>query len=160
VNIDKLKSMAIVSVAEGSRLGRVADILLDPGALQIGAIKVEHDGQTFVMPFNLIKSIGADAITVASSQVTQTDGGSFGTLVGLQDFKKLKVVDENGTLYGIVSNVEVDTATGKVLSFAAHKGGMLGLGGTTTSVTAEQVRGIGPEVVTVSAADMAEVTPE
>ncbi len=160
MNIDKLKSMAIVSVTEGSRLGRVADVLIEPGALQIGAVKVEHEGQSFVIPFNLIKSIGSDAITVASSQVTQTDGGSFGTLVGLGDFKKLKVVDENGTLYGIVSNVEVDTATGKILSFAAHKGGMLGLGGTTTSIMTDQVRGIGPEVVTVSAAEMAEAAPE
>lgn len=160
MNIDKLKGMAIVSVAEGSRLGRVAEILIDPGALQIGAIKIEHEGQTFVIPFNLIKSIGSDAITVASSQVTQTDGGSFGTLVGLSDFKKLKVVDESGTLHGVVSNVDVDTMTGKLLGFAAHKGGMLGLGGTTTTVTAEQVRGIGPEVVTVAASEVTEATPE
>lgn len=160
MNIDKLKNMAIVSVAEGSRLGRVADVLIDPSALQIGAIKVEHEGQSFVIPFNLIKNIGSDAITVASSQVTQADGGSFGTLVGLSDFKKLKVVDENGTLYGTVSNVDVEMTTGKIASFAAHKGGVLGLGGTTTSVTTDQVRGIGPEVVTISAAEMAEAASE
>jgi sporulation protein YlmC with PRC-barrel domain len=152
--------MAIVSVAEGSRLGRVAEILIEPGALQIGAVRVEHEGQSFVIPFNLIKSIGSDAITVASSQVTQTDGGSFGTLVGLGDFKKLKVVDENGTLYGVVSSVEVDTATGAILNFAAHKGGVLGIGGTTTAMTTDRVRGIGPEVVTVSAAELDQAAPE
>lgn len=160
MNVDKLKGMAIVSVAEGSRLGRIDDVLIDPSALQIGAVKIEHDSQSFMIPFNLIKNIGSDAVTVESSQVTQADGGSFGTLVGINNFKKLKVVDEAGTLYGTVSSVEIDTPTGKITSFAAHKGGMLGLGGTTTAVAADQVRGIGPEVVTVSAAVMAEIPGE
>lgn len=160
MNVEKLKGMSVVSVSEGSRLGRVADVLLEPRVLEIGAIKIEHEGQSFVIPYNLIKSVGTDAITVESSQATQTDGGSFGTLVGINDFKKLKVVDESGTLYGTIAHVEVDTATGKVGSFKAHKGGMLGLGGTTTEVTADQVRGIGPEVVTVSAAEMAEAPQE
>ena len=160
MNIEKMKGMAIVSVSEGSRLGRVADVLLEPQGLQIGAIKIEQDGQSFVIPYNLIKSVGADAITVESSQVTQADGGSFGSLVGIGNLKKLKVVDETGTLYGMISSIEVDTATGKVGSFTAHRGGMLGLGGTTTSVTAEQVRGIGPEVVTVTAVAQPEPAPE
>ncbi len=160
MNIEKLKGMSVVSVAEGSRLGRVADVLLDPNALRIGAMKIEQGGQSFVIPFNLIKSVGSDAITVESSQVTQADGGSFGTLVGINDFKKLKVVDEIGTLFGTIASVDVDTATGRVDSFAAHKGGMLGLGGTTTSVTADQVRGIGPEVLTVSATAMADAPQE
>jgi sporulation protein YlmC with PRC-barrel domain len=152
MNIEKLKGMSVVSVSEGSRLGRIADILIEPREMQIGAVKIEHENQSFVIPFNLIKSIGSDAITVESSQVTQADGGSFGTLVGIGDFKKLKVVDETGTLHGTISGVEMDAATGKIGSFTAHKGGMLGLGGTTTSVTSEQVRGIGPEVVTVAVA--------
>ena len=160
MNIDKLKGMAIVSVAEGSRLGRVSDILIDTAALQIGAIKIAHEGQSFVIPFNLLKSIGADAITVENSNVTQADGGSFGAMVSVGDFKKLKVVDETGTLYGVISSIEIDEATGKLSEFTAHKGGMLGLGGTTTTVNAGQVRGVGPEVMTVSAAEMAEAPQE
>jgi sporulation protein YlmC with PRC-barrel domain len=151
MDAEKLKGMAIVSVAEGSRLGRVADLLIDPAGLQVAALRIEHDGQNFVIPFNLLKNIGTDAITVESSHVTQQAGGSFGTMVGVGDFKKLKVVDEAGTLFGTLSGLELDPTTGRLVGLTAHKGGLLGLGGTTTPIDTAQVRGIGPEVLTIAA---------
>jgi uncharacterized protein YrrD len=160
MDIGKLKGMAIVSVTEGSRLGRVEDVLIDTSGLQIGALKIAHDGQQFMIPFNLIKNVGSDAITVESSQVTQAEGSASGVLVGLRDFKKLKMVDEAGTLLGVLSSVDFDQKTGKLLQLSVHKGGMLGLGGTTTVVDTSQVRGIGREVVTVSAEAAAVVQQE
>jgi len=151
MDIDKLKGMAIVSVSEGSRLGRVDDVLINTSGIQIGALKIAHDGQQFMIPFNLIKSIGSDAITVESSQVTQAEGSAAGAMVSLRDFKKLKMVDESGTLLGMLSSVDFDQQSGKLVQLSVHKGGMLGLGGTTTAVDTSQVRGIGREVVTVSA---------
>jgi sporulation protein YlmC with PRC-barrel domain len=147
---DKLKGMAIISVTEGSRLGRVADVLIDTAALRVGALRAEDSGKAFVIPFELLKNIGSDAITVESSQVTQTDGGAFGALVGLGDFKKLKVVDEGGSFLGTISGVELDVASGRLAGLTAHKGGMLGLGGTATAIEVGQVRGVGPEVLTVA----------
>lgn len=160
MDIDKLKGMAIVSVSEGSRLGRVEDVLIDTSGLQIGALKIAHDGQQFMIPFNLIKSLGSDAITVEGSQVTQAESSASGSFVGLRDFRKLKVVDESGTLLGLLSGVEFDQQTGKLLQLSVHKGGLLGLGGTTTAVDTGQVRGIGREVVTVSAEAAATVQQE
>jgi sporulation protein YlmC with PRC-barrel domain len=151
MDAEKIKGMAIVSVAEGARLGRVADLLIDPAGLQVAALRIENDGQGFVLPFDLLKSIGTDAITVESSHVTRATGGTFGTLVGLGDFKKLKVVDEAGTLLGTLSGIELDPATGRLVGLTAHKGGLLGLGGTTTPIDTALVRGIGPEVLTVAA---------
>lgn len=148
MDIEKLKGMAIVSVSEGSRLGRVEEILIDTSGLQIGALKIAHDGQQFMIPFPLIKSVGSDAITVESSQVTQA-GNAAGGLVSLREFKKLKMVDETGTLLGVVSSVDFDQLTGKLVQLSVRKGGMLGLGGTTTTVDTGQVRGIGREVITV-----------
>lgn len=154
MDAEKLKGMSVVSVTEGTRLGRLADLLIDPAALQVAAVRIEEGRQSFVIPFGLLKSVGNDAITVESSQVTQAQGGTFSSLVGIADFKKLKVVDESGTFLGSVSTIDVDTTSGRILEMIAHKGGMLGLGGTNTTITADQVRGIGPEVVTV-----AETTP-
>jgi sporulation protein YlmC with PRC-barrel domain len=147
---DQLKGMAIISVSEGSRLGRVAEGLIDTAALRVGALRVEESGKSFVIPFELLKSIGSDAITVESSQVTQTDGGAFGGLVGVDNFKKLKVVDEGGNFVGTVSGVDIDTATGRLTGLTAHRGGVLGLGGTSTTISVDQVRGIGPDVLTVA----------
>lgn len=160
MDIDKLKGMTVVSVSEGARLGRVEDVLLDTSALQIGALKIAHEGQQFVIPFNLIKSIGADAITVESSQVTQATGDAATSLVSLRDFKKLKIVDEFGTLLGVLSGVEFEQQTGKMQQLLVHKGGVLGLGGTTKTVDASQVRGIGRDVVTVSAEAAVEGQPQ
>src|SRR3954453_2869459 len=147
---DQLKGMAIISVSEGSRLGRVAEGLIDTAALRVGAIRVEESGKSFVIPFELLKSIGSDAITVESSQVTQTDGGAFGNLVGVSTFKKLKVVDEGGNFVGTVSGVDLDTTTGQLVGLTAHRGGVLGLGGTSTTLGVAQVRGVGPDVLTVA----------
>src|SRR4051794_38669118 len=147
---DQLKGMAIISVSEGSRLGRVTESLIDTAALRVGALRVEESGKSFVIPFELLKSIGSDAITVESSQVTQTDGGAFGSLVGVGNFKKLKVVDEGGKFLGTVSGVDIDTATGRLTGLTAHRGGVLGLGGTSTTIGVDQVRGIGPDVLTVA----------
>jgi len=160
MDIDKLKGMAIVSVSEGTRLGRVDDVLIDTGGIRIGALKIARDGQQFMIPFNLIKSVGSDAITVESSQVTQAEGAAAGAFVGLRDFKKLKMVDEAGTLLGVLSNIDFDQQTGKIVQLSVRKGGLLGLGGTTTTVDTNQVRGIGREVVTVSAEAAAAVDRE
>lgn len=148
----KLKGMAIVSIGEGATLGHVADVLFDTKALRIDALEVKGTGRQFVVPFNRIKNVGSDAVTIESSQVTQTlsTEGTGGALTGLDRIKRLKVVDETGTHLGTVSSVEIDQATGQVLRLAAHKGGLLGMGGESTSIAAGDIRGIGPEVMTVA----------
>lgn len=151
MDAEKLKGMAIVSVSEGSRLGRVADLLIESATLKVAAVRIENGGQSYVIPYELLKNVGADAITVEGSRVTQAEGGAFSGLVGIGDFKKLKVVDEAGTLLGAVATLNIDTTSGQIVDMVAHRGGMLGLGGTNTTIVAERVRGIGPEVVTVAA---------
>ena len=68
----------------------------------------------------------------------------------MDDFLKLKAVDESGTLVGTVSQLDIDATTGQLVSLDAHKGGVLGLGGTTTTVAAEQIRAVGAEIITVA----------
>ena len=150
---DKLKGMAIVSLADVARLGRIDDVLFDTQPLRVAALRATGDGQGFVIPFEQLKKIGADAVTVESGQVTQTASkeGSFGALPGLGALTKLKVVDEAGTLVGTVGGVELDPASGRVASLAVRKGGLLGLGGTTTTVDAAMIRGVGGELLTVAA---------
>ena len=148
----RLMGMAVVALAEGSKLGRVADLLFDPRALQLAALQVKSDDQTFMVPFEQVKHVGTDAVTVESSQVLQAAarGGAFGSLVDVGTLKRLKVVDESGTLLGTVHQLEVDQTTGRVLGMMVHKGGILGLRRTTTSIDAAAVRSIGADVITVT----------
>ena len=147
-----LKDLAVVSLEEGSRLGRVEQALFDLAARQVRAVEVHGDAGTFIVPFEQIESIGSDAITVTSSQVTQTfdAGAAVGTLMGLQELEKLKVVDHEGTFLGTLSIVEFDPASGVVTQLSVHKGGMLGMGGTTTPLDGSSILKVGTELLTVA----------
>lgn len=153
MDANKLKGLAIVSLTDGAKLGRIDDVLFGTQPLRATALRATGDGQGFVIPFEQVKAIGADAVTVESGQVTQTDssGGAFGALPGLDELKKLKVVDEAGTLVGMLSGIDLDPATGRVTGVSVHKGGLLGLGGTTVTIDPAAIRGVGSELLTVNA---------
>jgi sporulation protein YlmC with PRC-barrel domain len=147
-----LKGLAVVSIAEGTRLGRVDDLLIDTAEWRVVALHCSDQGRRFIVPFQHVRNIGKDAITVESSQVTQIDGQGAQTpnTLRLDDFLKLKAVDEAGTFVGTVNQLDIDPTSGRLVSLDAHKGGVMGLGGTTTTVAAEHIRAVGPEIVTVA----------
>jgi len=161
MNSDKLKGIAVVSQDEGAKLGQVDTALFDPQNLDLRALQIKGDGQTFLVPFDRVAAFGADAVMVESSQVTQAaaSGGALGQLVELSTLKKLKVVDATGTLIGLVRDVELDDASGRAVRLIVHKGGVLGFGGETTTINITAVRGVGSEVITVDATGAA-TTPD
>jgi sporulation protein YlmC with PRC-barrel domain len=151
MDASKLKGMAVVSLAEGTKLGTVARPLIDLAALRLVALQVKGDSGTFVIPFEQVRQVGTDAITVASSQVTQIPGtdSAATALLDLDQIGKLKVVDQAGTLLGTVAQLTIDAASGQISHLGAHKGGMLGMGGTTTPIPAQAILSVGPDLLTV-----------
>jgi sporulation protein YlmC with PRC-barrel domain len=147
-----LKSMAIVSVQEGTKLGYVTQPLLDLAAHRVVALQVRGESGTFIVPFDAVASVGTDAITVESSAATQTP--STGVVADewrdLDALRKLKVVDHAGTFLGTISRIEIDPASGAITRLAAHMGGMLGMGGKTTPIDARAILSVGPELMTVN----------
>lgn len=151
MDANTLKGIAVVSLQEGATLGRVEQALFDLPARQLRGLEVRGDNGTFIVPFEQIQSIGNDAVTVASSQVTQTANASStaGTMTGVNELQKLKVVDNTGTFLGTLGTIEFDAANGHVTKLNAHKGGVLGVGGTTTTLDAASSLVVGPELLTV-----------
>jgi sporulation protein YlmC with PRC-barrel domain len=147
-----LKGMAIVSLAEGTKLGYVEQPLLDLTARTVAALQVRGESGTFIVRFDELAYVGADAITVESSAATHTPstGGAADGLRDLDEVEKLKVMDHTGTFLGTLRHVEIDPATGAITLLAAHTGGMLGMGGTTTPIDARAIVSVGPELVTVN----------
>ena len=152
MNIDKIKGTAVVSLDEGVKLGAVDHALYDPATLELRALQVTGDGRTFIIPWGLITTIGADAVMVANSQSTQTatQGGAMGNLVDRRALQRLKVVDAAGTLVGTLSELESDQTTGSVVHITVSKGGFLGRFGESTVIDAAAIRGIGTDIVTVA----------
>lgn len=161
MDAEKLRGMAVVSVAEGAKLGYVDDILFDAPALRVVALRVRGDAQMFAIPFERLQKIGADAITVESSQVTQvvSKPGPFDNLADLGQIKRLKVVDEAGTLLGTVEHLAIDPVSGQVTSVTAHRGGLLGLGGAATTIEARAIHSVGSELMTVGSQADASAAP-
>jgi sporulation protein YlmC with PRC-barrel domain len=151
MDADSLKGMAVVSISEATRLGTVTDLVFETQPLRIGAVQAAGKDSEFVIPFEQVRTIGPDAVMVESSQVTQIAGGGsvLGELIGLADMRRLKVVDESGTLLGTVQAVELDPVTGHVIRLQARKGGVLGVGADTTAIDAASIRSVGSEVLTV-----------
>jgi sporulation protein YlmC with PRC-barrel domain len=146
-----LKDMPVVSMADGTQVGKVADVLLDAASLHVVALLLSaHSGQ-MLLPFEAIRSIGTDAITIDSAAATQGLTGRpapEGTY-GLSDVNGLSAVNGEGTVLGAVKELEIEPAGGRLIELVVHRGGVLGLGGTSTSVPASAIRGIGAKLVTV-----------
>jgi sporulation protein YlmC with PRC-barrel domain len=152
MDANKLKGMAIVSVAEAARLGAITDIVFEPSPLRVAALQVRGEGNDFVIPFDRVRRLGADAVTVDSIDVTQmtSTGATFDALPRLSQLLKLRVVDDAGTLIGTLHSVELDPPTGRVVRLVAHRGGVLGVGGSSSIIAADAVRGVGADVLTVT----------
>src|SRR5688500_13152321 len=59
-----LNGMAVVSLEEGTKLGAIEQPLFDMATRQLGALEVAGDAGRFVVPFDQIRQIGSDAVTV------------------------------------------------------------------------------------------------
>lgn len=149
MNIDAFKQLPVLSIESGARLGFVDDVLFDTSPLRVAALRVKQAGQQIVVPWSVVKTVGVDAIMVPDDAAAHTPSSEAG-LSALRDsaaLRALRVVDEGGTFIGTVKAVEVDPATGAITAVEAHTGGMLGMGGTTTAIGADEVRSIGDEVL-------------
>lgn len=153
MNASDLKGMAVISLGEGTKLGVVDQPLFDLPNRRMCALHVKGDSGISVLPFEAIERIGSDAITVVTSRVTQTPGvdSSGQGLLDLEALRKLKIVNQDGTFLGKLSDLEFDPRDGHVTHLAAHKGGVLGMGGTTTPIGTNASLAAGRELLTVYA---------
>jgi sporulation protein YlmC with PRC-barrel domain len=149
MNVEKLKGMAVISVGEGARLGRVDGALFDASSLRLTALRLKGDSGEFIVPLANVRSIGADAVTVDGSEMTQAVTSSpQGTLVELSDLKERKVVNADGTMLGVIDDLDIDPQSGQLNSLTTHKGGILGIGGEKSTIEAAAIKNIG-EIITV-----------
>lgn len=146
-----LKAMPVVSMADGAKIGNVQELLFDTAKFRLAGLLLTGAGGKSLLPFEAVRSFGADVITVENVSVTQgVDGNTNAeSYRSLKDLTSLRVITGEGAWLGDVRDVEFDGKTGQVEQVSAHRGGVLGLGGTTVTVPSTAIRGIGPKVITV-----------
>ena len=157
MHADSIKGLGVVSIESGAKLGKVDDLLFDARALRLAALRISADHQEAVVPFEQVRAIGGNAVTVATDASAQWggSGGALASLPTLGDMKKLKVVDEAGTLLGTIQHLEITPDDGAISELRVHKGGVLGIGGDTTIIPAGQITSVGDEVIVVPVGETA-----
>ena len=146
-----IKEMPVVSMADGTKIGNVQELLFDTNMWRLAALLLTAGGGKSLLPFEAVRSFGDDVITVENVTATQgTEGNAAAdNLRGLKDLVGLRVINGEGSWVGDVRDIELAVKDGAVEQISVRKGGMLGLGGTNTSIPASAIRGIGPKVMTV-----------
>jgi sporulation protein YlmC with PRC-barrel domain len=116
---EELKDKPVVSVAEGTELGKVHDLLLDGSYLQIAALVIGggglFGGHKQAIAYEAVRGIGPDAIMVRDREAVEEvrDDSAFAPLPGLGDLHQ-EIMSESGIRLGRVEDAEFDPQTGRL----------------------------------------------
>ena len=145
-----LKGMPVLTLEEGEEVGKVRDLLLDPGEVRVVAFLL--DRRTAAKELQVVAT--ANLHSVGKAAITVENRGSLVPISRIPRFQELArgksplhgkaVITEGGVRLGNISDVVVDLETFHVEAL------LLGsFPGRMRSIPAAQVRTIGPDAVVV-----------
>ncbi len=116
MRFDALKEKPVMSIADGTELGKVHELLLDDAYQRIAALVLGgglFGGHKRVVPYEAVHGVGPDAIMVTNREavVKVTDDSVFAVLPELRDLQQV-VMSENGTQLGRLDDAEFEPKTG------------------------------------------------
>lgn len=157
---------AVVSVADGEKIGAISDLRFDLRERIVLGLVIGGDGRLFnretasFVPFAQVRSFGRDAVTIADkSGVTVAPGASRDDAATLHDVRK-RVVTASGEAIGDGDDLLFDEASGAITALQlAPQGGFLGIGATTHVLPVEEIVEFGQDVITVHNTVLARIRP-
>jgi uncharacterized protein YrrD len=165
-NARALVGRAVVSVADGEKVGTISDVLLDPNAREIRGLVIGGSGGLFhhetpsVIPLGQIHSIGPHAVTLTDKTGIALMQGAPYTDASTLDALKKRVVTANGEVIGDGDDVVFDEEGGAFTALQlAPQGGFLGIGATTPVIPIAEIVDFGRDVITVQDTARAHVRP-
>ena len=156
-----LLGMPLVTVQEGLRLGTLKGLEFNPAD---GRIRYLHfDGADTradgVLAWDSVRTVGADAITVASLDAVLEAVPAADREEITPDVRNRPVITESGTRLGTITGYDVDEASGRIERYRVATGGFVGrLTHREISFPQEAVRAFGRDAVIV-ADDVGQATP-
>ena len=118
MNSKQIKGLAVISIADGEKLGTVDQVFLDPAQKQVVGFAVRHGGGLLapateapdLIDVDDVHAIGPDAVTLADKGAVRGDQtrARLDQLVEVDELSKLKAVTEGGTVVGQIASVEID----------------------------------------------------
>jgi uncharacterized protein YrrD len=167
INAHSLVGRAVVSVADGEKVGMISNLQLDFAQRIVLGFLLGGDGGIFnrekpaFVPFGQVRTFGRDAVTIQDkSGIAIAEGAPHTTAATLGDLKK-RVVTAGGEVIGDGDDVVFDETSGALTALQlAPQGGFLGIGATTHTLPMEEVVEFGRDVITVHDSALARVRPE
>ena len=151
-----LQGIAVVDVGGGKKLGSVGDLVVAPENGRIVALTVGSGmlgGADSYVAAEDVRAIGPDAVTVQGEDVVRRQSEMPEGLRAARDASRnlagKKVVTENGTYLGTVSDYLIDDTALRVTGLTIG-GGLLS---SEDAVTADRIISVGPDAVIVADAD-------
>lgn len=149
MKVSEIIGKSVVSMSDGEKVGTVQDVIIDSGQLRATAIVLGGTPGQGYLPFETVKSIGNDAVTIETAQVIQwATQVNAATGRPTADLKKLPVMDASGTELGKLQDILVDIPSGQIVSLLVAGGGVFGIGAHRQEITSTHLRAIGPAFIT------------
>lgn len=155
MDVKSLKGIAVVSIADGARLGAVDGVLFDLNRARVRAFVVGSGGlfggKERVLDFADVKSIGADAVMIESRElmVSDRDDPKFRAYPDIGNVTSLRVVSEAGALIGNLTTVRINPADGSFSDIEVAHRGLMGRFRSNIIVPAPAVTRFGEDVVVI-----------
>jgi uncharacterized protein YrrD len=167
LNARSLIGRAVVSVADGEKVGAISDVQFDLGQRIVLGLLIGGDGGLFnrekpsLVPFGQVRTFGRDAVTIGDKGgITVAEGAPHDAAETLQSIKK-RVVTAAGEVIGDGDDLIFDDTSGAVTALQlAPQGGFLGIGATTHALPIEEIVEFGRDVITVRESALTHVRPE
>lgn len=155
MNTKGLKGLAVISLADGRKLGTVDEVYVDPGSRTVasfgcrqpGGLLHAASGPPWVVDVDAVHALGTDALTVRdAAALREAAGGGQPGVVSGEDLTKRKVVTEGGTYVGQVVSLDFDPATYRLAAIEVSPGFFK----SNKHVPDNQIASLGADVVIVS----------
>ena len=140
---NRLLGMPVVSIDGAQKVGRIHDLVVNPGAGRILAVRIKLE------PAGIVKTVSATDVSVGRDAATLREGRSVpeeeltemeGTL-DLSKLRRTKVLTHGGDLLGRVEDVEFDPEGFRITEYQVGGGPVVDLFlGSKTVVAGEGIR--------------------
>ncbi|HEY3111477.1 MAG TPA: PRC-barrel domain-containing protein [Chloroflexota bacterium] len=123
IRATRLRDLPVVDLESAVKIGRVHELILDPGRRRVAAVVVRRGrslfgtGGDWTVPAAAVVSVGVDALTIRSfrSYERSMELANYPTLASL--FGR-KVLSRRGKMLGAVADILLDERTGAIAGYA------------------------------------------
>ncbi|MDW7674888.1 MAG: PRC-barrel domain-containing protein [Bacillota bacterium] len=142
--------LPVISIEDGQQLGLIKGVVIDAEQVAVAALLVSVKGflkENKLLPYNKVHSIGAHAITVATSSTINK--GLSQQLTGLTgtSLAGTRVISERGNAIGVVDDFDFDTTSGKILSLYITGKLIEGILKKNASLATKYINNLGKDVI-------------